>query len=927
MSDGGTKQMSEVLSFGDHRACRGELTGGKGANLARMTQAGLPVPPGFCVTAKAYVETIAANALGDRIAEITDGLDYGDPAKLELRTAEIRKLIAAVEIPKSIVADVEASYGKLGADVLVAVRSSGTAEDLEDTSFAGQHDTYLHIKGADGVVDALKRCWASMWTARAVAYRHGQGFDHRKCEMAVVIQQMVSADVSGVMFTGNPITTATDEFVVNASWGLGEAIVSGIVVPDEFTIDGETLRVKRKVCGSKQVRIVLDSASGAGTVTEDVPAADQERFSLPDSQVSALASVGRDVMDYYGGLPQDIEWAFADDQLFLLQSRPITGVEFSWDIDLDAGHNAAPAKPEDDDILWTRSWSDEFWTGAITPLFYSHRANCYTEAFGFVHATLGLTESAGARHWRFYKSEAYFNSTAERVYRERMFPPQFRAGLLDHVGGPDEQAAALVAPFDWTKWVRGMARISLLEPAHGPFKWQKVFWNYIYNRREEATGLSDEAIHNLSDRRLVEYAKASMAYEVQYFTEAWMGFLFWAHTIASALGYMLVNWYSGGNEHVMTDLLTGSIRPTATVVENLRLWQLATEIRESEELLALFRSTRDGEFFTRLEQSQAGRDFRANYDQFLAESGHRGHADRDIYFSRRLEDPAVDYRSLESMLNADANLDPEERDEAANARRRAATDEVLANLRQQPMGFLKVEAFKVANSYIQEVVVLRDDERNFLDLITFRIKRVFLEINRRLVSRGLLDSGRDFYFLGKEELFELFLSGRQTPLLKAKVAARMRNFDRVDRRDESRPHFLRDYRPVVTQQEVTDDSSGVLTGMGTSRGEIVGRARIVPSLMEIGRVQQGDILIVNATDPGWTPVFLLISGLVLETGGVLAHGSCLSREYGIPAVQLANAMQRIPDGALIKVNGELGQVTILEVAEAAAEEDAVAALG
>jgi rifampicin phosphotransferase len=228
------------------------------------------------------------------------------------------------------------------------------------------------------------------------------------------------------------------------------------------------------------------------------------------------------------------------------------------------------------------------------------------------------------------------------------------------------------------------------------------------------------------------------------------------------------------------------------------------------------------------------------------------------------------------------------------------------------MGFAKIRIFKLVLHHVYRFLQVRDDERHYIDRITWSKKKALLEISRRLIDRGVLDNPDDYFFLSKQELYELLNGRRDDRLTRAKIAGRRANFERFDKKLVIPPAFLQCGERIDLEQksDINVKTDGVLRGLGTSRGTISGPARIIKSLEEIGRIKQGDILVCQATDPGWTPVFLVIAGLVLETGGMLAHGSCLSREYGLPAVQLRNAMNLITEGAMITVDGETGSVTV-----------------
>ncbi|MCY4513727.1 MAG: PEP-utilizing enzyme [Candidatus Tectomicrobia bacterium] len=672
------------------------LLGGKGSNLARLTQAGFSVPTGFCVTTDAYQQHMVSSGLDNRIPPILKEIDYGDAESVERRSAEIRYLIVNADIQESLSYQITKAYSSITDRAYVAVRSSGTAEDLQDASFAGLHDTYLDIKGEDQLLDAIRRCWASLWTARAIAYRQSRGFDHAAASLSVVVQEMIAADASGVMFTANPMNAQTDEITVNASWGLGEAIVSGIVTPDEVIVSSDQLEILERRLGSKELRI--DRIESGGTSTTDVPEADRSRYALTDPQTRELAQLGLRVQDYYQGFPQDIEWALCNDQFFVLQSRPVTGVEFSWD-----------------------------------------------------------------------------------------------------------------------------------------------------------------------------------------------------------------------NDHALVDLMTGVPQRTVTMEENYRLWQLSEKIRHSPELNDLFNKHQGADFPAALQRSERGRGFLGEYRDFLRMYGCRGHQDRDMYFPRRSEDPAIDYRSLKAMLSVEQSQDPEAKEHQTNALREKVLEEIVHNIRKKIFGSVLGKLFVYVHAYALKFIMTRDNERMIADVTTMAIKQGFLEVSRRLMERRVLTDPRDFYFLTRDELYDLLDGQTNNPALKeAKISARKRNFDSYLNKTRKPGPYLRRGQELDLDIASSIEEDGSLRGAGTSRGKVSGTARVVHSLEEIGRVQEGEILICHATDPGWTPVFIVIAGLVLETGGVLAHGSCLSREYGLPCVQLANATELIPDGANVTLDGDTGLVKVDE---------------
>jgi pyruvate,water dikinase len=708
-----------------------------------------------------------------------------------------------------------------------------------------------------------------------------------------------------VLFTANPLTAATDEVVINASYGLGEAVVSGAVTPDQFVVRDRL--VLERTLGAKQLRIVracVDGAAG-GTVTEDVPAADRARFCLAGDEVRALASLGARVQHDLGGLPQDIEWALVDGEFHVLQARPITGVEFSWDADVDAWQTL----PDDPDAVWTRAMSDEGWTGAKTPLMYAWRAESWTRSVKAAAQLWGVPELGEVRLWKFHRGEAYYNCAAERITVERTFPQFLRPPVLPRIPAAwqDEVRAA---PFSWTQWLTVYARLQMLSDRLGPLNWFGLIDDWITQGPDRMPDHTDTELRELSDAGLRAHIAAITEFERRYCDDIFIPFFLYARDALSALAVLIGRWYTGDNPAILTDVLTGTSKQTITQRENHALWVLAEKIRASATLREHFESSDAAGFLAGLEETPEGRDFRATYDEFLSWSGHRGHSDRDLVFPRRIEDPNLDHRALGSLLSIPDPVDPAVREEQIRAARDRAIDELVADVRRQPLGGLKAEVLKFVADYSDRFLMVRDNERAFVDRSTFAAKRALAELGRRLAERGLLPAG-DHYFLTLAELYDL-LEGRADPALAAvKAAGRRRDFERVDRKELTPPPYLQRNHGV----DLDDQGDGTagrtgLHGLGTSRGVVTGTARIVKTLDEIGRVRHDDILVCNATDPGWTPVFVVVSGIVLETGGMLAHASCLAREYGLPAVQLPGAMRAIPDGATITVNGDTGEVTV-----------------
>lgn len=934
--------MSLTLRFDEAGSDDKALVGGKGVNLGICARQGFPVPAGFTVTTEAYAAFVTETGLQTVIRETLESADYQDASDLETRTATIRAAILETELPGELRAAITAGYEALGSDQHVAVRSSGTAEDLAEASFAGLHDTFLNVTGPDAVGEAVRGCWASLWTARAVAYRHNHRLgDLDEIRMAVVVQLMIEPEVSGVMFTASPVTTATDEVVINASWGLGEAVVQGFVTPDEYVVKAvrplaygfeepllavaaqTTLVVKSRTTGTKEKRMVRDPETGQGSITEDVPEEQRAALTLTNAQAVELAELGRRVQSFYEEMPQDIEWAIRDGSFYLLQARPITGVPFDWAADMES-FQWAPDRAED---LWTGQFA-LLLTGAKSPLYYHWVSDADSAGYYGIGNMLGIPELQGpsyytnhdgdqnrpARHQvhKYYRGEVYLNGEVERLITKHAFIPQLRSPEISPFLPQQYAEEVHASSFDYKDFVRAFTQLATVAPDSGLFKVLDRVQRFIdvdtagefsdYTKLPDLPSLSDaELKQRLTEQWLVpaKYASYSMI----------LYFIYWPQ-MAALFGRMIQSWYTGANEHAFAQLCQGVEIRSKTLHENLALYELAEQIRNSQELSALFAEHKGAEFFAAAEHAADGPAFLEQYQAFVAEHGHRGHEDRCFVYPRRFEDPSVDYRNFQVLLARENPESPYEVELKLSKQREEALEDVLANVRRSGLaGMLKAQAIKLMYDWVHRFTMLRDDERWAYERSSMCAKLYCREIGRRCLERGILEDQEDFLLFTRHELFQL-LDGRMgVKLARAKAAARKIDLDRALERTHEYPMYMKDGREIA-HADCEDD--GGLIGTGWTSGTITATARVVNRLSEVDRVKQGDVLVCQSTDPGWTPVFMLLSGIVIETGGVLSHAVCLSREYGLPAVQLPGARKNIPDGATITINGATGEITIID---------------
>lgn len=901
-----------VRAFGEIEQIDNSQIGGKATGLVKLVRAGLPVPDGFVIATSAYEEFLRAGDLMARIDGFLAQVDYGNPDQLEACTAQIRALIVTTPIPHSIEEQIGAYYERLGGASFVAVRSSGTAEDTANASFAGLHDTYLHILGCASVSEAVRRCWASMWSGRAVSYRNSTGFDHAAARIAVVVQVMVDAEVSGVMFTANPLNARTDELIINASWGLGEGIVSGIVVPDEYGLAHQPLTVKRHTIGSKEVQVVRDPVLGSGTVHVEVPPAQRDVRCMSDAQLLALGAVGLQVMRYHGGVPQDLEWAIVAGKVYLLQSRPITGVDFTWDEDVDAFQKF----PEDDTTIWSGGWAAEFWSGAVSPLFYSIRSREIAWRNGVIYSLMGFTDLVRLRLLKYRRATVFYNVELDsRLYRY-LLPKFLRAGALAY-HPPELKARAAVAPMKIGRFIWVLLRVYTLRRDQSLKNWEPSLRAYARKNCDTYPFATLGELRAWPGEKVRAYALGQSRIAAGFLEHTSVGVYIYSKFTLGLLRLMILKWAPSADGFTFQDMISGLPVHTMMATENEELWHLAQALRASPELLALIQQYQAPEFFEHASRSAAGQQWVQGYRGFVQRHGHRGHADRDILFNRRCEDPNLDIESLRLLLKAVDPTPPRELESRLIKRRQEATQRVYNQVLGGAFGGLKVALMKFIHAWVLQFLVMRDDWRHSIDRTTLAKKWGYRELGRRAAEKGLLDEQDDCFFLAEQELFELLDGKALLPLVKQKVTARRAVFFAFQARTEVPPGYLQGSTPTEFDQAGTE-ASAALRGTGISRGVIQGRARVVRDLKEIGRITPGDILVCNSTDPAWAPVFPVISGLVLEMGGMLSHGACLSREFGLPAVQIRGAMQSIEDGAIIEVSGDTGSVRIVTPAMAAA---------
>jgi pyruvate,water dikinase len=810
-------------------------------------------------------------------------------------------------------AGAEGAEGAQPPGLTVSVRSSATAEDLPGASFAGQQDTYLHISGSSNVVDAVKRCWASLWTGRAIAYRHAQQFEHESVALAVVVQEMFPSDVSGVLFTANPVTSNPFEFFLNASWGLGEAVVSGQVNPDQLIVAKSSRAVVDRQVNDKVV-MTAPHESGLGSATVPVPDERRSVQALPDEQVRELCEIGQRIEDHFG-FPQDIEWGWAGGRFAILQAREITGTNLDFGHELETWKTPkALADMYDERWVWSRAYSDEVQTGPSTPSFYTYLqlgmtnlkaaalTMTWTDHFGDYSADRFLDFP----YFRWYGARAYYNLTFERERIRRFIPPFARDDAALWPFPDHERDAVKNMPFDWNEYMTLLWRlhterydVSLLGTTavvyEGLERWtdaEDVFWATF-------------DVDNASVEELFAGQVASRQGS-RFGENVILPFTIYLFTLPAALKTLCERWLGDTDGTTYNRLVAGL--KTKTSEENIAVWNLSRRIRSSSHLRDLVETKPGDDVLAALDDHEDGRQFRLDLDAFLATYGHRGGAERDAYHPRWRHRPGLIFQSIRPMLALDDHESPEHHEQRMRDLMLSTKAQCAAQLADQPLGELKAPFFDWFVGLVQDYFYYRDFERFYNDKTMSRSRDLYDAIGRRFVGKGLLSDPDDVFFLGRHEMLAADRGALTTRQIAMRVRARRAVYEKYSHREP--PKYIRGWHTFDDEQI---DGEGSLRGIAASSGVVTGRARVCRELAEIANVQRGDILVTVATDPGWTTVFSIIGGVVVETGGVVAHAVMISREYGLPCVaNLSRACELIPDGALITVDGTAGRVTIHE---------------
>ncbi|MBK8903530.1 MAG: phosphoenolpyruvate synthase [Anaerolineaceae bacterium] len=869
--------------------------GGKGTNLASLGRAGFAVPPGFIVTTDTYRTFVEANQLQPRILALVQAISMEDTAVLENTSTKIRDWFEQGLLPAKIAAQITSAYHALSCPPS-AVRSSATAEDLPGLAFAGQQDTYLNVVGEDAVLEAVKQCWGSLWTARAIAYRARNTIPADEVALAVVVQKLIVAESSGVLFTANPVTGRRDEMTIEASFGLGEAVVSGQVDADHYVVNSARWEVIERKLGAKEMAIMPRAAGG----TEQVQRHDPQAQALPEAQVIELAQIAAQVATLFGS-PQDIEWAWADRQLYLLQSRPITSL-------YPLPENTAPAEEL---RIYVNFNAIQGVSEPLTPLGIDTLRLLFSGVFQRLRIQRSphqILPEAGGRLF------LDFTDMASDLRLQKIG----LALLADTEPGAQQTLLRLVEAGRVTpkRVLTGGRMVSLflsLLPILRRLLAALLRPEQVRPRLiAEAEQYIAEAQHHAKVAGDLAACLRAMADDLPHAERISFNIMPVVMPVVSGGLPLLARWLSdwlGEPPEAAWQLMHG-LPGNVTVEMNLNLWATAQRIRGDAQAFEIIRTQSAEALADVYRQGQLPATAQQAFDEFLQAYGIRGTAEIDLGRRRWRDDPTpimqtlIGYLQLEDPAKAPDVLFRQRVEQAERL-----TREFVERARHMRFGWLRARLLGGLIRRLRALGGLREVPLFYIARVYAIYRAALLRHARKLVAQGALESAEDIFFVPLAILKRF--AEAETADLKSIVAANRADYERERLRKQMPRILLSTGEAFYEGVRDAAASENVFVGNGVSPGTVEGQVRVILDPRNTS-LEPGDILVCPATDPGWTPLFLTAGGLVMEIGGMMTHGSIVAREYGIPAVVgVHQATTRLQTGQRVRVDGNNGRVELL----------------
>jgi pyruvate,water dikinase len=848
------------------------VVGGKGAHLGGLSRIeGIRVPGGFCVTTDAFRRIMAeAPSIDDRLDQLSR-VNPDDREAIRTLSAQIRRTVEGIAIPGDLAAAITGALARLGEQAAYAVRSSATAEDLPTASFAGQQDTYLNVVGPAAILRHVSRCWASLFTERAVIYRQRNGIDHRTVHMAVVVQRMVLPDAAGILFTADPVTGNRKVATVDAGFGLGEALVSGLVNPDVFKVrDGE---VVARAIAAKQRAVHALPAGGTREVAIDSQR--QEQPALTDAQVVRLVRLGRRIEAHFGR-PQDIEWCMADDGFQIVQSRPITTL-FPIPV---------PETGDQENHVYVSVGHQQMMTDPMRPLGFS---------MWQLIAMVPMHEAGG---------RLFVDVT------RRLASPASRAGLLEIMGKGDPLVRdALETVLDRDGFVPSLPDAAPGGPPAGgapaPIENDPAIVTELIERSQASVAALERDIRTKTGPALFDFLLEAFQEHKRVLGDPL--------SMQAIMAGMEATWWLNDKlrewlgEKNAADTLTLSAPDNITSEMGLALLDVADVIRPHPEVVAYLQGVEDEGFLDELAKLAGGTEARDAIEAYLDRYGMRCVGEIDITRPRWREQPIT---LVPVILDNVRNFEPGaagRRFEQGRQKAQQKEQDVLSRLRALPDGDRKADETKRMIDRVRTFIGYREYPKYGIVSRYFVYKQALLEEAERLVQAEVLPEKEDIFYLTFQELHDIARSNQADDRLIQQRKDAFRSYHAL-----TPPRVLTSDGEALTGAYRRDDApAGALIGVPVSAGTVEGRARVILDMAQAD-LEAGDILVTAFTDPSWSPLFVGIAGLVTEVGGLMTHGAVIAREYGLPAVVgVDQATRLIRDGQRIRLHGTDGYVEIL----------------
>jgi pyruvate,water dikinase len=866
---------SLVLGFQEMEKTQLMLVGGKGLNLGELSKIqGIQVPAGFCVTTIGYQKNIERNETFQALLDQLTMLKAEDREQIGEISRKIRQIIMEAEIPSDVVKAVAQYLSRFGEEHAYAVRSSATAEDLPHASFAGQQDTYLNIIGKDAIMQHITKCWASLFTDRAVIYRIQNGFDHRQVYLSVIIQRMVFPQASGILFTADPVTSNRKLLSIDASFGLGEALVSGLVSADGYKVqEGEI--VEKRIASKK---LAIYGRREGGTETKELDPEQQKTQTLTDPQILQLAHIGRQIEAYFGQ-PQDIEWCLADDTFYIVQSRPITTLY------------PIPEANDQENHVYLSVGHQQMMTDPMKPLGLSF----------FLLTTPAPMRTAGGR--------LFVDITA------RLASPAGRETLLNTVGSDPliKDAIMTIIERDFIKLLpndeKEPAKSNKAMPSAGArtqIENDPAIVSNLIKRSETSIEELKQNIQTKSGSDLFEFILEDIGQQLKKILfDPQSSAVFMAAMDASAWINENMNKWLG--EKNAADTLSQSVTGNITSEMGLALLDVADVIRPYPEVIDYLQRAAEDNFLDGLVKFDGGRETQDAIYDYLSKYGMRCAGEIDITRTRWSEKPSTLIPLILGNIKNFAPNASQRKFEQGRQEALAKEQELLERLKQLPDGEQKAKETKRMIDLVRNFIGYREYPKYGMVNRYFVYKQALLKEAAQLEKSGVIHEKEDIYYLTFEEFHEVVRTNKLDYQIISKRKDEYKLYEKL-----TPPRVLTSDGEIITGEYKRENlPAGAIAGLAVSSGVIEGRARVILK-MEDANLEDGDILVTSFTDPSWTPLFVSIKGLVTEVGGLMTHGAVIAREYGLPAVVgVENATKLIKDGQRIRVHGTEGYIEIL----------------